>query len=476
MNQKKFSPILRLLSFLLVLVIICTSIVGCKPNHSKEEILDNISSSEQKTYNYVWNYLLEFGIPEFDKMKFRWVENAFQGYFNVQGGLPGIYQHALLTATAFMEHYYDEIDINDKDTVTDSLITCYVEATGDPYAIYRTQNEYEDYNDDMSGTFGGIGVVIEYDHNAQTLQVATVYIDSPAEVAGIKVGDYIQAVDGKTVEEFGYLNIVNLVRGEIGTPVKITLKRGEELVEVTAIRELVEEKTVAYELVDEQIGYVQIASFKENTYNQFVEAIDALEEMGAKGFVFDLRNNLGGYVHSVKSIVSYLIPNGHPIISYSYKNYPADVLSSETDVHPTKKDPSNSAEPLMEDHKTNLPIVVLCNELTASAGELFTAAMRDYADEGLLNAVTIGTTTYGKGVMQSGFVYTDGSSIIFTVAYYNPPCGENYHGIGIEPDIVVDVSSDDLSLAETQYNRAIKEIKSLINANNTSQINNFQEK
>ena len=469
MNQKKISTILRLLSFILVLVIISTSFISCKPTRTKEEIYDKISSSEAKTYNYVWNYYIDFGMPEFDKIKFRWAESAFQTYFNVKNGLPDNYNHAVKSATAFLENYYDKIDLTDKNAVTDALLACYVEATGDRYAYYRTPTEHEDYNDDMSGTFGGIGVVIEYDHNAETLQVSTVYIDSPAEAAGIMAGDYIYAVDGKTIEEVGYLNIVDLVRGEIGTSVKITLKRDGELIEVTAIRALVEEKTVAYKLIDGEIGYVQLVSFKDNTFAQFVEAIDALEEMGVKGYVFDLRNNLGGYVHSVRSIVSYLISNGQPIISYSYKNFPTEVLNSETDIHPTKKDPENPSLPLKEDHKTTLPIVVLCNEYTASAGELFTAAMRDYADMGILNAVTIGNKTYGKGVMQSGFVYSDGSSIIFTVAYYNPPCGENYDGTGITPDIEIDISYDGDTAVDSQYNKAIEEIKSLINANNTSQ-------
>ena len=119
MNQNKFSKKIRLLSFLLVIVIISISLIGCRPEQSKEQILDNISSSEQKTYNYVWNYLQEFGIPDFDKMKMRWVENSFQTYFNVKSGLPGIYQHAVMTATAFMERYYDKIDIKDRSAVTD---------------------------------------------------------------------------------------------------------------------------------------------------------------------------------------------------------------------------------------------------------------------------------------------------------------------------------------------------------------------
>lgn len=469
MYQNKIPRKLRLLSLLLVFVIISTTFVGCKSEPTKDEIIENISSSRPKSYNYVSNYYSEFGIPEFDKIKFRWAELVFQGYLNVKTGLPDTYNHALKSATAFLENYYDKIDLSDEDAVTDALLTCYVEAAGDRYAYYRTPTEHENYNSDMSGTFGGIGVTVEYDHQAETIQVATVYIGSPAEAAGVMVGDYIVAVDGKTIEEVGYLNIIDLVRGKIGTPVKITLKRGDNIVETTATRTLLEDKTVSYKLIDGEIGYVQLASFKDNTFDQFVEAIDALEEMGIKGYVFDLRNNLGGYVRSVRSIISYLIPNGHPIISYSYKNIPTEVLSSVTDVHPTKKDPENPTRPLEFDHKTDLPIVILCNEYTASSGELFTSAIRDYSDMGILNAVTVGKQTYGKGVMQSGFAYSDGSSITLTVAYYNPPCGENYDGIGIEPDIEIDLYYDGDTVIDSQYTRAIEEIKSLIDTNNTLQ-------
>ncbi len=464
MKNKSYSKLLRLFSLLLVIIILCSSTVACRKEQSKGDILDNISSSEAKRYNYVWKYLENYGVPIFDRAKMIWVEDVFQAYYNVDGGLPDTHTHAVLTASAFMDQYYDNIDTSDKKAVTDALITCYVEAIGDPYSVYRTASEYNDYNNDMSGSFGGIGVVIEYDHNEETLLVSSVYIDSPAEDAGILVGDYIYAVEGKTVEEIGYLNVVNLVRGDIGTQVNITLKRGESLIDVVATRAKVEEKTVAYVMLEDNIGYVQIASFKDNTFAQFVEAIDSLEKMGVKGYIFDLRNNLGGYVHSVRSILSYLLPNGCPIISYTYKNSEAEVLKSETDIHPTKKDPSDPTKPFEEDHKTDLPIVVLCNEYTASAGEIFTAVMRDYNDEGVIDATVIGTNTYGKGVMQSGAEYYDGSSVVFTVAYYNPPCGVNYHGVGIVPDITVDNIYDEEIFIDSQFNRALEEMKYLLNA------------
>ena len=465
MKKRQFSRLLRISVAILLLAVLLSCICSCRVELSKEEIVDNISAAEDKSYNYVWNYLVDFGLPEFDKTKFTWAENVFQYNFNLEGGLPKTLDHARLTALTFIEKHYDTINLEDKGDVTDALITCYVDAIGDPYSIYRTPVEQEDYSGDMSGKFGGIGVVIEYDHEAETLMVSSVYIDSPAEKAGILVGDYIVGVEGKSIEEIGYLNVVNLVRGEIGTDVRITLKRGESTLEVVATRAEVEEKTVSYEILEGNIGYVQLASFKENTFKQFADAIDSLEKSGVKGYIFDLRNNLGGFVSSVRDIVSYLIPNGHPIISYQYKTGGLTVLESTDDIHPSKTDPTDSSKPLTKDNKITAPMVVLCNEYTASAGELFTAAMRDYNESGLIKATLVGAKTYGKGIMQSQGAYFDGSTITLTVAYYNPPSGENYHIEGITPDHVIENELDGNKLIDKQLPKAIEELNKLINAN-----------
>ncbi len=466
MRNRNFSKLLRIFFVIGLIVIVSMSAVSCKSELTKDEIAENISSSSDQEYSYVWNYLVDFGVPSFNKAKFTWAESIFNSSFNLEGGLPKTYDHAKLTANAFLENYYDNIDINDKGAVTDALITCYVDAVGDRYSIYRTPVEQDDYSEDMSGKFGGIGVVIEYDHENETLMVTSVYIDSPAEKAGIMVGDYIVAVEGKTVDEIGYLNVVNLVRGDIGTNVTLTLLRGDTTLDVIATRAEVEDKNVAFEILEGNIGYVQIASFKGNTFNQFVEAIDILEEAGVSGYIFDLRNNLGGYVDSVEKIISYLIPTGHPIISYQFKGHDLMVFESKDDEHPTKKDPENSSKPLTEDHKISVPVTVLCNEYTASAGELFTAAMRDYNESGIIKAKIVGAKTYGKGVMQSQAEYYDGSTITLTVAYYNPPSGNNYHIDGITPNTIVENTLDaDGYLVDMQLPKAIEELKLLINDN-----------
>ena len=453
-NNKK-TLLSKIIVLLLTLSIAFSSLTACDlfryVAESKEELSGNLASSQENARcSYVSDYLKEWGVPKFDGIKFMYMEGAVQQLYNYGDGLPDCYTHAKSTVEMFIKNYYDSIDLSDKTAVTDALLTCYTTAIGDPYTIYRPPVETEDFQTDMSGKFGGIGVIVEYNHDDESLMVGTVYIDSPADKAGVKAGDCIYAIDGKTVEEIGYLNAVNYVRGKIGTEVELTLIRGGEYVTVTMVRAEVEEINVAYELDNEsKIGYVQIVQFKDNTYDQFVKAIKHMEDNGAKGIIFDLRNNPGGYLHSVTDVISYLIPNGNTVVSYQYKG-------KNTTVYKTQNDDKNG------DHVVDLPFVVICNEYTASAGEIFTAALRDYNDQGLLRATIVGTNTYAKGIMQSTYFYIDQSSITLTVAYYNPPSGVNYHGIGVKPDVVVENTDPQVDL---QLDAAYSEMQKLLNAN-----------
>ncbi len=457
MKKTYHGAISRLLLLLLVISVLFTSLVSCDlfsyVADNKDEIQNNINNSQddaskENQKKFVSDYLREWGMPIFDKLKFKYFEDCFIQLYNYEEGMPDTLSHAKKTADLFMESYYDTVNKDDKTAVTDALLDCYVAALDDPYAFYRPPVETEDYMTDMSGKFGGIGVMVEYNDLDKTIMVNTVYPDSPAEKAGIKVGDYFHSVDGKTVEELGYTNAVNYVRGEIGTEVTLVMLRGEEYITVKAIRAEVEELNVVYEIdAEKNIGYVQIVSFKDNTFPQFKEAIDSLEEAGVKGIIFDLRNNPGGYVDSVVSVISYLIPDGNSVMSYQYKGRNKIELKS--------KDSG-------DDHVVDLPFVVICNQYTASAGEIFTAAIRDYRDNEMLNACIVGVNTYGKGIMQSSYYYPlDKSTVTFTVAYYNPPYGGNYHGEGVKPDVKVEIENN----TDTQYEAAVKELQNLINYN-----------
>ncbi len=451
----KSTVLSKILALILTLSVLISALTSCNlfgyTAENADELLGNVEASTEKaTYGFVADYLKEWGVPSFDGVKFRYIETVVKQYFNYGSGLPETYAHAQETVRLFVESYYHQIDLSNKTVVTDALLYCYTKLIGDPYTIYRPPVETEEFTSDMSGKFGGIGVIVEYNHDEETIMVGTVYPDSPAQKAGVQAGDYLHAIDGKTVEELGYLNAVYYVRGEIGSTVELTLIRNGEYITLGVVREEVQEINVAYELDEEsKIGYIQIVQFKANTYEQFVEAIDYMEANGAVGIVFDLRNNPGGYLNSVTDVISYLIPSGHTVVSYQYKGQGKTVYTTGSDG-------------ASGDHVVNLPFVVLCNENTASAGEIFTAALRDYDEEGLLRATIVGTRTFAKGIMQSTVYYLDQSSITLTVAYYDPPCGVNYHGTGVTPDVVVENTD---STVDLQLEAGYSEMLKLLGAN-----------
>jgi carboxyl-terminal processing protease len=324
--------------------------------------------------------------------------------------------------------------------VTDALIYSYIAAVGDKYSVYRTASEYEDYNTDLSGEFYGIGVVVTYDYVQGTLTVTEVLSGGGASDAGIKVGDLIHKVDGELVSEIGYSKAIDMVRGENGTTVKITVLRGDAELEFTITRKKVVEESVSYSIDENKIAYIKISSFKENTVKQFKDAIEDVVEKGAVGIIYDLRSNPGGYLSTVVSMISMISPKGATIVSFS------------NDYGPPVKDSNHSS--------LELPTVVICNENTASAAELFTAAIRDFGDTFEYFDVTlVGTKTFGKGIMQSTYLFTDDSSITLTVAFYNPPSGINYDGIGITPDVIVTESESGDAQLEAAYNEISKMIK-----------------
>ncbi len=449
--KNKTTVIASILVLLIAVSIILLAIINPfkQVEYEKWEIQEHINgAAENSSFDHVSDYLRDWGMPTFDKTKLNYFDDCCNQLYNFGDGIPDTFTHAKLTASLFLENQYDNIDKDNKTAVTDAILTCYITVLGDPYSIYRQPEETEIYTEDMSGKFGGIGVMVEYIDQDESIMVNTVYPGSPAEKAGIKVGDFIYGIDGKTVDELGYRNAVNYVRGKIGTDVELTLLRGDKQVTVVATRAEIEELNVVYKINEENnTGYVQIVAFKQNTFDQFKEAIDTLEAAKVRGIIFDLRNNPGGYVDSVLAVISYLIPDGKTVMSYQYKDRDRVVLVSDDDEG---------------DHVVNLPFVVLCNQYTASAGEIFTAAIRDYRNEGIMDATIVGTTTYKKGIMQNTYYYPlDQSTVTLTVAYYNPPCGVNYHGIGVTPDVQVEnTETEDL-----QYDAAVIELEKLINDN-----------
>lgn len=390
--------------------------------------------------DYVADRFDEYNISGFNENKFKTVERIYRDYYVED--LPPSADLAKKTTDIYFAKYHEKIDTGNKEALTEALIESYISAIGDKYSRYRTKEEYQNYDTNMSGKSYGIGVIVTYDESdTSSIEIKTVYEDGGAYLAGVKVGDRIFEVNGEAVSDIGYNKVANKIKGKENTTVNIKVWRGDSELSFTITRMPIEEKTVEYAIDDEKIGYVSISSFKDNTYSQFKEAIAFLEENGAVAVVYDLRGNPGGYLSSVVNVLSHIAPSKTKIVSFS----------------------NNYAKPMKDNdsHSLSLPSVVLCDEKTASAGELFTSAMRDFDEEfGFFDVTVVGQTTYGKGIMQSTYRLSDGSTVTLTVAYYNPPSGNNYHGDGITPDVFAE---DDTVGVDSQliaaYNEALKLVK-----------------
>ena len=427
MDKKRAKALCRKTALLFLSLAILFSLSSCFTDSgsiaSREEIETNIYtlSGVDLGYNYASSYLEEYGIIAFDKSKMRRAELYVYAYFLYE--LPPAYEVAESTVRLFLEEFYDSTELNDRAKVTDALLTCYMSSLGDRYAVYRNPEAKDSYHTDMSGSFIGIGVTVQ-NTNESTITVVELISGAAAERAGIQVGDLIIAVDGVTVLEAGYEATVNSIRGDSGTPVDITVERNGEQLTLTVIREKIVDELVTYSIDSENIGYIKITRFdglssdEDGTSKQLLRALNFMKENDAVGLILDLRGNPGGYLTSVIEALGYFVPENTPVVSYGYAGGRDTVISSEGGV------------------KIDLPLTVICNEKTASAGELFCSALQDWSRDGLVKATLVGETTYGKGVMQSEFELQDGSILNFTTAYYNPPSGVNYNGVGVVPDVV----------------------------------------
>ena len=411
----------------------------------REEIEANIDKydGEDLGFTYSSSYIKKYGICNIDSQKINSAESILKS--NYYKELPKAHLLAKSISEIFLKDYYDKIDLESKTEVTDAILDCLITCIEDRYAFYRTAEEYASYNASLEGgSFVGIGVQV----NINDLEVLAVYQNSPAEAAGIRVGDFIIGVNDRTVNDATPNELASMIAGEAGTEVVITLKRGDEVLTVTATRAELTEQFVSYKLDNDKIGYISISSFTKATETQFKEAVDFLERGGAIALVIDVRNNPGGLLNVVVNVIDYLIPDAEDRVIASYKTNSQAYEFTTTD-----------------GHATNLPIAVISNYGTASAGELFTAAMRDFRDEGIINATIIGASTFGKGVVQTSYTLYDKSAITFTIGYYNPPCNVNFDGVGIVPDVPVELTDTD-----TQLEAAREEALKMVYTNNSDTI------
>ena len=308
---------------------------------------------------------------------------------------------------AVSDNYYESVD---DSKLMDGALKGYISALDDPYSGYLTNEEYHQWQSNEAGVSVGIGVTVTLTEDESGLQIVSVENPSPAKLAGLQADDIITAVDGETVADLGYQEAVSHVRGEADTSVELTIQRGKTELKKTVQRQEMQVTSAYGTMLENKIGYIRIASFKENTVEQFQNALNQLLKQGAKGLVFDVREDGGGLVAALEKIVDPLLPAGD-IATATYQDGTTKVL-----VH-------------SDANELNLPMMVLVNGNTASAAELFTASLKDFG-----KAEVIG----GKGIMQNTFELPDGGAVTLTVATYQTTKGECYHGVGITPDVIME--------------------------------------
>lgn len=339
------------------------------------------------------------------------------------------------------KYYYNEDDI-DADSMMEGMYAGLVDSLGDPYSVYYTAEEWNELLEETEGIYYGIGAYLSIDTATGLAKISGVIDNTPAQEAGLRENDIIYLVDGENVAGYELSEIVSRVKGEEGTSVHLTIVREglSDYLEIDVMRRKIETPTVSYQMLDDGIGYIQITEFDDVTTDQFTEALAVIKGSDAKGLILDLRSNPGGSLPVVVDIARAILPEG--LIVYTEDKY-------------------GEREEYSCDGKNELqiPMVVLINGNSASASEILAGAIKDYG-----KGTLIGTTTFGKGIVQRVLPLTDGTALKLTISAYYTPNGNNIHGIGIEPDIVCEFDSEAYydNGVDNQLEKAIEEMEKMI--------------
>ena len=337
------------------------------------------------------------------------------------------------------KYYLGEVD---EEKLKEGAIKGYIEGLGDPYTEYISADEMEDYLSDTMGNFVGIGIYMVKNTEKGKIQVLAPIKGSPAEKAGIQAGDLILTVDGVDYSADEMTIASNKIKGEEGTTVTIEVLRGTETKKYELKREKVKVNQVEGKVLSNNIGYINFTSFDETTADDFKAKFEEINKQGIKSLIIDLRNNGGGIVDQALQIADYVADKDSVLLYEVDKNNKETVKKAKTD-------------PII-----NMPIIILTNENTASASEILAGALKD-----LGKAKTVGTKTYGKGVIQQILKLSDGSGLKVTIEEYQTPNRSKIHKIGIAPDEEVklpDSVTNVLNVTEsedTQLQKAIEMLK-----------------
>ena len=322
----------------------------------------------------------------------------------------------LMTKLANLEQiidvYYYQDDVDDLE-LENGIYKGLLDAVGDPYTVYYTQEEIKALMEQTQGIYYGIGCYVGLDETTNCTKVVNAIPGSPAEEAGLRADDIIYEVDGVSTYDMDLNSVVALIKGEEGTKVRLTiLRQGEaDYLYVDVERRKVESPTVEHEMLEDGIAYIQITEFDEVTVDQFADALATVKESDMEGLIIDLRANPGGSLDAVVEIASMILPEG--LIVYTEDKYGKRVEYS-----------------CDGQRELSYPLVVLVDGNSASASEILAGAVQDYGIGTL-----VGTTTFGKGIVQQVVNLSDGSAVKITVSSYYTPSGRNIQGTGIEPDV-----------------------------------------
>ena len=320
----------------------------------------------------------------------------------------------LAALETIIEKYYYQDDISKEDLET-GIYRGLLDAVGDPYTVYYTPEEIEELYQQTEGIYYGIGAYVALDENTNRTKIVSPIPGTPAEEAGLRSDDILYEVDGVDTYDMDINNVVALIKGEEGTTVSLTIYReGEpDFLYIDVERRKVEAPTVEFEMLEDGMAYIQITEFDEVTVDQFAEALAEARASEMQGLIIDVRANPGGSLDAVVSICQMLLPKGKIV-------YTEDKYGQVNEYNCDGK------------REFDQPLVLLIDGNSASASEILAGAIQDY-EIGTL----VGTTTFGKGIVQQVVNLRDGSAVKITVSSYFTPNGRNIHGTGIEPDVEV---------------------------------------
>ncbi len=330
------------------------------------------------------------------------------------------------------------LDMVDSKAMENGIYQGLVDSLQDPYSAYYSAEEMQEQQEKMEGVYYGIGAYVKYDEEMGFARLGEIFANSPALESGLLEGDLIVKVDGQYTKGMGLDEVVSLIKGEEGTRVLLTIMReGEtEAREIEVERRDVPKQTVSFEMMDNKIAYIRISEFDKVTVDQFTDAMAMAKGSGMLGLILDLRDNPGGNLAAVIDVARQILPKGLVV-------YTKDKAGKRQDYN------------CDGDHELTVPMVVLVNGGSASASEVLAGAVKDYGKGKLL-----GTTTFGKGIVQKYLAISDGSAVKLTTSKYYTPKGNNIHGIGIEPDETLEMDYEEY--LESGYDNQLERAKEIL--------------